>query len=166
MKKIDWLKISKLIKNQQFLSNQADIQAILLTHELVVDSLGIAKFWASLFLHQSLFKILTPVLWLCESCWYFVMSCLIAFKSQSQILWKKWVLTNTTLTFGLASNFVWKLILCVFEKGMRIIKRRRKRKETIVVLSIVTIEQDLTGVTIFHSFKCFENLTLNRQKYG
>ena len=35
-KKIDWFKISKLIKNQQFLSNQADIQAILPTHELVI----------------------------------------------------------------------------------------------------------------------------------
>lgn len=35
-KKIDWLKISKLIKNQLFLSNQADIQATLPTHELVI----------------------------------------------------------------------------------------------------------------------------------
>ena len=39
-KKLDWLKISKLIKNQQFLSNQASIQAILPTHELVI----LAKF--------------------------------------------------------------------------------------------------------------------------
>ena len=38
MKKIDWLKISKLIKNEQFLSNQADIQAILPTHELVIST--------------------------------------------------------------------------------------------------------------------------------
>ena len=35
-KKFDWLKISPLAENLQFLSNQADIQAILLTHELVI----------------------------------------------------------------------------------------------------------------------------------
>ena len=37
-KKLDWLKISPLVKNQQFLSNQADIQAILPTHELVIST--------------------------------------------------------------------------------------------------------------------------------
>ena len=37
-KRLDWLKISKLIKNEQFLSNQADIQAILPTHELVIST--------------------------------------------------------------------------------------------------------------------------------
>ena len=59
-KKLDWLKISPLVKNPQFFSNQADIQAILPTHELViltkfhkdwpkiVDFLVIAKFSASL----------------------------------------------------------------------------------------------------------------------
>ena len=35
-KKFDWLKISPLVKNQQFLSNQADIQAIVPTHGLVI----------------------------------------------------------------------------------------------------------------------------------
>ena len=55
-KKLDWLKISPLVKNPQFLSNQADIQAILPTHGLVIlkkfhkdwqkidDSLVIEKF--------------------------------------------------------------------------------------------------------------------------
>ena len=58
-KKIDWLKILPLVKDPQFLSNQADIQAIFSIHELViltkfhkdwqeiVDFLVIAKFWAS-----------------------------------------------------------------------------------------------------------------------
>ena len=35
-KKLDWLKISPLVKNSQFLSNQADIQAIVPTHGLVI----------------------------------------------------------------------------------------------------------------------------------
>ena len=35
-KKLDWLKISPLVKNPQFLCNQADIQAILPTHGLVI----------------------------------------------------------------------------------------------------------------------------------
>ena len=35
-KKIDWLKISPLVKIPQLLSNQADIQAILPTHELII----------------------------------------------------------------------------------------------------------------------------------
>ena len=35
-KKLDWLKISPLVKNPQFLSNQADIQAIVPTHGLVI----------------------------------------------------------------------------------------------------------------------------------
>ena len=35
-KKIDWLKISPLVRNPQFLSNQADILAIIPTHELVI----------------------------------------------------------------------------------------------------------------------------------
>ena len=39
-KKLDWPKISPLVKNLQFLSNQADIQAILPIHELVI----LAKF--------------------------------------------------------------------------------------------------------------------------
>ena len=66
-KKLDWLKNWQLVKNQQFLSNQADIQATLPTHELIilnkfhndwqeiVDFLVIMRFWASLiFFHQSL----------------------------------------------------------------------------------------------------------------
>ena len=59
-KKLDWLKKLLLVKDSQFLSNQADIQAILPTHELViltkfhkdwpkiVDFLVIAKFCTSL----------------------------------------------------------------------------------------------------------------------
>ena len=55
-KKLDWLKNWLLVKNPQFLSNQADIQANLPTHELIilskfhkiwkeiVDFLVIAKF--------------------------------------------------------------------------------------------------------------------------
>ena len=35
-KKLDWLKISPLVKNPQFLSNQADIQANLPTHWLII----------------------------------------------------------------------------------------------------------------------------------
>ena len=35
-KKQDWLKILPVVKNPQFLSNQADIQAILPTHELFI----------------------------------------------------------------------------------------------------------------------------------
>ena len=35
-KKFDWLKISPLVENLQSLCNQADIQAILPTHELVI----------------------------------------------------------------------------------------------------------------------------------
>ena len=35
-KKLDWLKIWLLVKNPQFLSNQADIQATLPTHELII----------------------------------------------------------------------------------------------------------------------------------
>ena len=35
-KKVDWQKIRLLIKNPQFSPNQADIQAILPTHELVI----------------------------------------------------------------------------------------------------------------------------------
>ena len=35
-KKLDWLRVSPLVKNPQFLSNQADIQAILPTHGLVI----------------------------------------------------------------------------------------------------------------------------------
>ena len=58
-KKLDWLKIWLLVKNPQFLSNQADLQATLPTHELrilskfykdwkeIVDFLVIAKFWLS-----------------------------------------------------------------------------------------------------------------------
>ena len=34
--KIDWLKIWLLVKNPQFLSNQADLQASLPTHELKI----------------------------------------------------------------------------------------------------------------------------------
>ena len=37
-KKLDWLKILPLAKNPQFLSNQADIQAILPAHELVIST--------------------------------------------------------------------------------------------------------------------------------
>ena len=55
-KKLDWLKILPLVKNPQFLSNQANIQAIVPTHGLVIltkfhkdwqkinDFLAIAKF--------------------------------------------------------------------------------------------------------------------------
>ena len=55
-KRLEWLKIWLLVKYQQFLSNQADIQATLPTHELIiltkfhnnwqeiVDFLVIAKF--------------------------------------------------------------------------------------------------------------------------
>ena len=55
-KKLDWLKNWPLVKNSQFLSNQADIQATLPTHELIiltkfhndwqeiVDFLAVAKF--------------------------------------------------------------------------------------------------------------------------
>ena len=58
-KELDWLKIWLLVKNPQFLSNQADLQATLPTHELkilskfhedwkeIVDFLLIAKLWAS-----------------------------------------------------------------------------------------------------------------------
>ena len=58
-KKLDWLKISPVVQNLQFLSDQAEIQAILPTHELfiltkfhkdwqkIVDFLLIAKFCAS-----------------------------------------------------------------------------------------------------------------------
>ena len=35
-KKLDWLKIWLLVKNPQFLSNQANILAISPTHELVI----------------------------------------------------------------------------------------------------------------------------------
>ena len=35
-KKLDWLKNWLLVKNPQFLSNQADIQATLPTHELII----------------------------------------------------------------------------------------------------------------------------------
>ena len=35
-KRLDRLKILPFVKNPQFLSNQADIQAILPTHELVI----------------------------------------------------------------------------------------------------------------------------------
>ena len=35
-KKLDWLKIWPLVKNPQFLSNEAEILAILLTHELII----------------------------------------------------------------------------------------------------------------------------------
>ena len=35
-KKLDWLKIWLLVKNPQFLSNQADIPATSPTHELVI----------------------------------------------------------------------------------------------------------------------------------
>ena len=35
-KKLDWLKISPIVKNLQFLSDQAEIQAILPTHELFI----------------------------------------------------------------------------------------------------------------------------------
>ena len=68
-KKLDWLKISPLVENLECLCNQADIQAILPTHELVistkfhkdwsknVDFLVAMKFCASLFfLHQSLIQ--------------------------------------------------------------------------------------------------------------
>ena len=55
-KKLDWLKIWLLVKNTQFLPNQADIQVTLTTHEPVnltkfhkdwqkiVNVLGIANF--------------------------------------------------------------------------------------------------------------------------
>ena len=33
---MDWLKNWLLVKNPQFLSNQADIQVTLLTHELII----------------------------------------------------------------------------------------------------------------------------------
>ena len=68
-KKLDWLKIWLIVKNQQFLSNQVDIPPTSSTHELdflnkfhldwqeIVDFLVIAKFWASLiFLQHSLLK--------------------------------------------------------------------------------------------------------------
>ena len=60
----NWL----LVKNQQFLSNQADIRATLLIHELIiltkfhndwqeiVDFLVMAKFWASLIFFASVSK--------------------------------------------------------------------------------------------------------------
>ena len=35
-KKLDWLKILPVVKNLQFLSDQAEIQAILPTHELFI----------------------------------------------------------------------------------------------------------------------------------
>ena len=35
-KKLDWLKNWPLVKNLQFLSNQADIKATLPTHELII----------------------------------------------------------------------------------------------------------------------------------
>ena len=35
MKKNDWVKMFPLVRNPQFLSNQADFQGILPTHELV-----------------------------------------------------------------------------------------------------------------------------------
>ena len=35
-KKLDWLKNWPLVKNLQFLSNQADIEATLPTHELII----------------------------------------------------------------------------------------------------------------------------------
>ena len=35
-KKMDWIKIWPLVKSLPFLSNQADIQAILPTHELII----------------------------------------------------------------------------------------------------------------------------------
>ena len=67
-KELDWLKIWLLVKNPQFISNQADLQVTLPTHELkivskfhkdwkeIVDFLVTAKFWANIyiFLHQSL----------------------------------------------------------------------------------------------------------------
>ena len=65
MGKMDWLWIWPLVKNPQFLSNQADIQVTLPTHELInltkfhkdwqkiVNVLGIAKFWDSLFIFAS-----------------------------------------------------------------------------------------------------------------
>ena len=34
--KIDWLKIWPLVKNPQFLSNEAEILAILPTHEVII----------------------------------------------------------------------------------------------------------------------------------
>ena len=58
-KKLDWLKISPVVKDLQFLSNQAEIQAILIAHELfiltkfhkdwqkILDFLVIVKFCAS-----------------------------------------------------------------------------------------------------------------------
>ena len=66
-KKLDWLKIWLIVKNQQFLSNQVDIPPTSSTHELViltkfhkdwqeiVDFLVIPNFEpVQLFLHQSL----------------------------------------------------------------------------------------------------------------
>ena len=59
-KKLDWLKILPFVKNPQFLSNQADIQAIVPTYGLVIltkfgkdwqkidDFLVMAKFCARL----------------------------------------------------------------------------------------------------------------------
>ena len=38
MQKIDWLKNWLLVKKPQFLSNPADIQVILSTHELVIST--------------------------------------------------------------------------------------------------------------------------------
>ena len=35
-KNLDWLKNWPLVKNPQFLSNQADIQATVSTHELII----------------------------------------------------------------------------------------------------------------------------------
>ena len=35
-KKLDWLKNWLLVKNPQFLSNQADVQVTLPTHELII----------------------------------------------------------------------------------------------------------------------------------
>ena len=67
-KKLDWLKISPVVQNLQFLSDQAEIQAILPTHELVilikfhkdwqkiVDFLVISVFCASLFFFASVSK--------------------------------------------------------------------------------------------------------------
>ena len=60
-KKVDWPKIRLIIKNPQFLHNQADIQAILPTHELVIFTkfhnnwIEIEDFFNSLIFGQSSF---------------------------------------------------------------------------------------------------------------
>ena len=91
-KKLDWLKISPVVKNLQFLSDQAEIQAILPTHELfiltkfhqnwqkIVDFVAMVKFCASPVFFASVsskyelcqwyhFKSATPILKIVKVIW-------------------------------------------------------------------------------------------------